>query len=422
MMKKNKKQIPEKPNESQSLRRRRFALSKIQENRDRERTDAEQQRNAVFTKRLRGYSSGKAPRTLRTKGYYRFNKDYPMTVDGEGFRENSASERRVKRRAILIAAGIALAFVFSFVITKTCVYLSGINPAVNAVPDETIARQTVSYLRLTREEITGEGSGKLSDIVLGSGCSGAIIEVKDEEGNIYLDDFTANAVKELKADGIETAAYISCFKDSLSPDEDSSFRIRKNSSSGELWTDNSGSKWLNPFSESARALLLYTVSAASELGFRMIALDNVGFPSDSGSGTAYFFGENEWTGTRNQLIRGFISDSVSGAGNSVTAIVCSFSAFDAEASAELAPYYGNLLNTGAGIMCADARLSRHPKNVTVGTEKFTDPSEIPYAFILTAGDYAVGNTESEEAFICFDRADSGEDAVSLSGASGCIIW
>lgn len=424
-MKKNKKQVPEKQNDSQSLRRRKLALSKIQENRSKEKTGAEMQKKAVFAKKLLDYPSKQAPKTLRTRGYYRFTRDYPMTVDSDGLRDNSPTKKRIIVKEILFAFSVLLVFSVSFLIAKTCVQLSSVEPKPTDEFAGDAENVLSSFLHFSAiDDIFGDIEALKAEIEK-YGCTGALIEIKDTDGHIYLKSIDAETIKALKADGVQTAAYISCFKDSVSPDENNAFRIRKNSYSGEIWTDNSGSGWLNPFSEEARNHILSIVSSASELGFDLIVLDNVCFPSDSGSSTAYYSGESEYIGSRNQLLRGFVGDAVSNAKSAQTVLMLSFSAFDSEAGTERAPYYGNMLDAAAGILCADARISLQQKNVTVGTEKFTDPSELPYAFILSAGEYASESAGLRKAFLCFDKTEnflSERDAAVLSGVSGYIIW
>ncbi|MCH5198882.1 MAG: hypothetical protein J1E34_08255 [Oscillospiraceae bacterium] len=424
-MKKNKKQVSEKQNESQALRRRRLALSKIQESRKKQKTGAEQQKKAVFAKRLRAYPLKRAPETLRTKGYYRFTRDYPITVDENGLRENSpAKKRTAKKKAIWIISVLAV-FLASFILAKTCVYLSSVEPETASGHEAEKKDEISSFLRISPGDIKSVGFEAVMAELQKYGCTGALIEIKDVSGKTYLGSETSETVNLLKDSGIKTAAYISCFKDSVSPDEDIAFRVRKNSSAGEIWKDNSGSGWLNPFSQQSKSYILNTVSAASKLGFDIIVLDNVCFPSDSGTSPPYYSGESDYNGTRNQLLMSFISDAVANAGSAQTAVLCSFSAFDPAAASDRAPYYGNLLETAAGILCADARISQQQKNVAIGSQKFADPSQIPYAFILSAGEYAAENSGLKTSFLCFDKTGNFENehnAAVFSGVSGYIIW
>ncbi|MBQ7638005.1 MAG: hypothetical protein IJS90_03790 [Clostridia bacterium] len=424
-MRKHRKRTPEKQNESQTLRRRRLALSRVQARRKKEKNDTDRQKQAVFSRKLRSYPQSSAPFTSTTRGFYRFTKDFPAEVDSEGFRRNGPSVKRIKQKKAVWAAAVILTFFLSFFITKTCVFLSSKQPEADATESSPAPEGISSFLRIEPEQAAEGDVEHIKALLEEYDCSGALFEIKDVEGNIHLDEATSKTATALIKSGVPTAAYISCFKDSVSPDPGVAFRIRKNSSAGEIWTDNSGSGWLNPFSGEVKTLILDTVKAAAKLGFGVIALDNVCFPTDSGTGTAFYSGESDWSGTRNQLLRGFVSDAIANAGSCVTALICAVPAFDPEPEKERAPFFGNMLDSGAGIMCCDARISGQPKNIEIGNERFTDPSEIPYAFVLSAGEYACKNVENAKAFVVFERSErilNERDAAVFSGVSGFIIW
>ena len=54
-------------------------LKRHQEKLAKEEQKREKSRNALFRRRVREASEKKAPKTLRTKAYYRFSKEYPSS-------------------------------------------------------------------------------------------------------------------------------------------------------------------------------------------------------------------------------------------------------------------------------------------------------------------------------------------------------
>ena len=235
----------------------------------------------------------------------------------------------------------------------------------------------------------------------------------------------APLVAALKEKKIPCAAYISCFKDSTAPENDAELSVLRTGAQGGRWTDSAGNGWLNPFSAEAREYVLRSVAAAADEGFAYIVLDNVCFPPDSGSAPAYYAGESDYSGTRNQLLRGFVHDAVVKAGAAQTILMLRASGLEPGANAERAPYYGSLLDTNAGFVCADARLSVQAKNVSVGGKTFDEPGDIPFAFMLAMGELAAGNAGEARVLLCVDadaNAEEGAAAAEYVQASGCVFW
>ena len=399
------------------------ALRKLQMRREKEKKDVNHERNAVFVKKMRGASARKAPFTLRTKGYYRFSKDFPADVDGDGLRENAEQKKHVRRRAILMAAVLVLVFCASFIAAKTAWYVSTAAPRQTpAETTEPTSAQQKTGLRFIGSQKDEDAAENALQALHSAGADIAVLELKDASGIVYDNSALVSA---LHAEGYRAAAYVCCFRDPAGAAADNTMAIRSNTEEDSLWKDNAGVSWLNPFSADAREYLLALVTKAAESGYDYVLLDNVCFPSDAGSSAANYPGENEYTGTRNQLLRGFVNDAVSKAGTAKTILMCRFSAFDPDAPADKAPYYGNLLGTSAGTLCADARLSVQPKNLTVGETVFNDPSGIPFAFTLGVGEYAVLSAGGTDVILCLDAGETASQtaqAALYAGSGGYILW
>ena len=409
---------------SESLRQRRErALNRQQRRREQQKKGASGERDAVFARRLKKAPSRKAPVTLRTRGYYRFTRDFPGTVDETGFRENKPARKRAVIKGIVWALGLMAVFCVSFTLAKTAWLVSNEPPAqtqpAEPAQTESVAFHAVHFPREVTEAATADG---IKQALEKAGADTAVLEVKDAYGYVYVYD---ELIRKLHGEGLSAAAYITCFQDSCHTWDTPSLSVRTLNENGDPWTDNAGAGWLNPFAPEARALLLEIIRGAADEGFDYILLDNVCFPADSGSATAFYPGEDEYPGTRNQVLTAFVSDAVTAAGKAGTILLTRISAFDPEAAADRAPTYGNLLHTAAGMLAADARLSLQPGNVTVGGETFADPADLPYAFTLAAGEFALKHTENSRVLLCLENGDTAEEtlkAARFAGAAGWILW
>lgn len=419
-----------------------FVLERRQETREKQRQADEQERLQVFVRRTKAASGHKAQRTERTRSFYRFTKTYPANVDTEGFRENTDTLGKRKKPWVYLLCGL-LVFCFAFIITKTCLMISQ-EPPANEIADDDGAPPS-SQLRILRFSYDAYSAGNAEAVVaeLGTqGCNTALFEIKPVSGyvNLAMPEFAAagkreidpsHMLEEIRDAGCSTCAYISCFLDPLAANWEISMAVRRTDAGGEVWTDNAGNAWLNPFSQSARTYLCQIAAAAAKAGFDYIMLDNVCFSSDSGTAMAYYPGE-EGAGagaSRNEALTAFVDAVVKSASSARVIVMCRYSAFDPLANTDLPAYGGNLLQTTASALCVDARLSFQQKNITVGTERFTDVSTLPFVFTLAAGDYASqGITDAlsgADCMICIEKEDPPGDAtraLKLTNLYGYVLW
>jgi hypothetical protein len=145
---------PEKKQKENFRRSRARALKRLQAQRAREKAGAEDERKAVFERRLKKASARKAPYTERTRGYYRFTREYPGEADAFGMRGTGVSRRRVWMRRALTALLLIGAFCVSFCAAKAGWLISGTRaePSGSTLPANPESRFSVA-LRLTEDAL-----------------------------------------------------------------------------------------------------------------------------------------------------------------------------------------------------------------------------------------------------------------------------
>ena len=417
-----------------------FALGRRQETREKQKQAQEQERLQVFLRRTREASGRKAQKTERTRGFYRFSKTYPSKVDPEGFRENTGGAGPKRKPWVYLLCGL-LVFCLSFIATKTGLLISKETPEnIVADEDDTPPAAQLRMLRFSYDVYSEGDAEAVTQALAAQGCNAALFEVKPVSGyvNLAMPEVSAAGKREvdptqmleaIKAAGCKTCAYISCFLDPLAANWEVSMAVRRTDAGGEVWTDNAGKAWLNPFSQAARTYLVQIAEAAADAGFDYIMLDNVCFSSDSGTAMAYYPGEEGGAVTRNGVLTAFVDSVVKTANSARVIVMCRYSAFDPLADADLPAYGGNLLQTAASGLCVDARLSFQQKNITVGTERFTDVNTLPFVFTLAAGDYASQGISDAlsgaDCMICIENDEHFADsmrAVKLMNLFGYVIW
>ena len=149
------KTTPPEGQPKEALRQRReHALFRLQKRREQLKKGESGERRAIFERRLKKASARKAPKTLRTRGYYRFTRDFPDTVDENGLRENRSGKKRALLRRILWAVGLIAVFCVSFTLAKTAWMVSNEPPAVT-VPAEPEDTQTAAFraVHFSREDM-----------------------------------------------------------------------------------------------------------------------------------------------------------------------------------------------------------------------------------------------------------------------------
>lgn len=419
------------------LNKRREAIKKAEDAREKESRE-------VFEKKLEKASSKKAPVTSRTRGYYRFSRDFPSNTDENGFRENVPYSRKRRTRTIVFAVlGCILAFVIGFIPTKTAMYISDIpldtSAPANAEDEEEAA---VRGMFVTYDELKANDSAAIIEKLKKNNLNCAVFEFKTDDGYCIFNTGsfvgssadrristafdTALAVKEA---GYDIYAYISCFKDSCAPSSDYTYAVRSGSAEGGAWLDNSGSSWLNPYSSTAWEYITGIVKAAADGGFTDIILANVCFPTDSGETEAYFDGESTSGKSRNDILRLFVDSAVEAAGEAKVTVMCDLNAVNSSGDNTQGGTDGCMFGTAADGVCILARSSLASSVETVGTKEITGASKMPYVYVSEITKYAVSNRDAytdsnDKIYLIIDggtSASDGIDAVTLCGGDGYFL-
>lgn len=86
-------------------------------------------------------SDKKAPFAEKTKGYYRFSREFPDRVDAQGYRINEQKEDKpLTRKGILILTiTLVLVFAVGFVLTDTALKISDEEPPATAAPAQDVS-------------------------------------------------------------------------------------------------------------------------------------------------------------------------------------------------------------------------------------------------------------------------------------------
>ena len=441
-MKKRKQTTTPSPAESVSQWRRRFALDRRKEGREKEKNAVRQRRQETFRRKVREAGGDKAPETARTKGYYPFSRTYPAETDENGCREVRKPTRRV-RRIVFAAVAALLAFALAYT-GVTGVRLLAKEKADDSSPAPTEPAYQANVWQTVPESMLRAGNADaIAGMLEKAGASTAVFPFKDETGYVYFDvgsfhgmtadrqiASAADTVRAVQELGYRTAAYLCCFSDNLCAWAEPDFAVRRNTTEEtDVWLDNSGGAWLNPYSDDARNYLLGLVEKTAAMGFDYVLLDRVAFPTDVGISQPTYPGEETYTGSRNALLKSFVAEAVAKAGDTRTVLAVEAAALQPDAPDTAPPYYGNLLNTAAGTLLADARPSLQPKNMAVGAETFVSPANLPFVFALAVGDalqagLAAANGNSAPA-LWIENGDmlaDELDAARLSDVPTVVLW
>lgn len=443
---KNKKKNKNFTENTENIRqwRKTFIFNKRTALREQKKSEIEQQKAEIFERKRQAASDKRAPLTIKTKSFYRFSKDFPNNVDDKGFRENDIISP--KRKKIIFWSTIAvciLAFCFAFTLSRTGIELSMREPSTSIAESENNKNSSAfAAYHFTFEELRKGDIDEMKAKLKKAGCDTAVFEYKTEHGYVIFPSKTViggsankrlsssiKTVQKLGEEGIKTAAYISCFKDTVASVADLTYAVRQTSSEGGSWRDNSDNGWLNPFSSNTTEYILTLVKEASEAGFDYIFLDNVCFSTDAGSAKAYYTGESDSKYDRNTVLQLFITECQKKADKSRVIVMCDISAYNSKAVSD-GKYAGNLLTFGAKNLAVDLRLSKQPKTVKIGGNEFSLVNELPYVFVLDACEYAAeelttAGSAPSEAFVVLENSASLTDQISAAkfgGFSNIIVW
>lgn len=179
--------------------------------------------------------------------------------------------------------------------------ISDVVTSESTTPQEpAVGEQAISAIRITQEELL---NGDVSALLEQRGANGVVLEMKSAGGQLSyvssLDlatqlgtsaqattdpttgaqtDPVAEAVQELKNQGVYTIAYVDCFEDGTLGNLET-YSILTNS--GYRWKGpNNDIRWGSPTNADVRNYLTGIVGELAQMGFDEILLDNAGYPTE----------------------------------------------------------------------------------------------------------------------------------------------
>lgn len=341
----------------------------------------------------------KAPAVSRTKGYYRFAKDFPSVTDSNGYRDNTiiidspAKKAATKRKLTLTFVCV---FLLSFLATTLAFAVSNYAITPTAEPQTFDSLNRTDFSGSKTAFLSGDvlSSGSVSTITTSLGAAGVnavAIELKDAYGCFYFEpsvsvsaealsksaENAADTIKAFKNSGFTVFAVISCFSDDIyarNNQNQALYTVTPEREDGtpaksELWYDkkNGSHAWLSPYSNDVIYYLTSTVNDIMRLGVNGILFENVMLPD---------FGEEDI------VIPGHSSSGVSAL----------------QKSTETLNYINNIVSCKTGIVVPTESLSS-----MISTD--ADNSEILY--ILSSGcDCIVLDSRNTSPETTVDQIDS----------------
>lgn len=179
--------------------------------------------------------------------------------------------------------------------------ISDVVTSESTTPQEpAVGEQAISAVRISQEELL---NGDVSALLEQRGANGVVLEMKSAGGQLSyvssLDlatqlgisaqattdpttgaqtDPVAEAVRELKNQGVYTIAYVDCFEDGTLGNLET-YAILTNS--GYRWRGpNNDVRWGSPTNADVRSYLTGIVGELAQMGFDEILLDNAGYPTE----------------------------------------------------------------------------------------------------------------------------------------------
>ena len=429
------KKTPDRLPDRSERRKARLAKRKAEETKDSE---------AVFLERMKSYPSGHSPKTLRTRGYYRFAKDYPTTVDAEGFRENLPPARKLPSGRKFIVFLLCAAV---FCITCTGIFVGTALSEKPGDTDFTAVPKEQKYdgihaMRITYEEMLTDSPEEIAALLETEGCNTALFEFKDADGYVLFPvgesrgsssvktvENAWETVSALEAADIRTAAYISCFRDSAALADGISMAVRDFDNRESALIDNKDSMWLDPYMPEVTSYLKALIQKAVSGGFSYIVLDNVCFPCDLGLKTAYYSSKDIADHGETSVLLDFIAEALGMTGANQLIVMCDAYGFAVGDGIHNDRYGDALITCGAELFAADARLSYQISNVPDPLGIYTKIESMPTVFMLDVCSNALETVKSNEqtsnarvlACVEYDNG-AANDLLAHTGLKDFIIW
>ena len=408
----------------------------------------EKERRALFHERMKNAPPRVRLKTVRTKGYYRFAKEYPSDVGADGYRENRPPARRLSAAGRCLLALLCVAvFCLAFIAVRAAMLVS-------AAPGETDYLATGSdavpvvpglrALRFSAEDLRGGDTQAMKRTLEQYGCNAAVFELKDPDGNVVFPTELAlgaagenvaetawDTVAALEQADVRTVAYISCFRDSAATAYDTGLAVMDFDDPDEPLRDPADSLWLDPYRPETAAYLTGLISEAIDGGFSYVVLDNVCFPYDLGLKTAYFSAADVADRGENSILLDFLAQALGVSGTGQLIVMCDVNGLASGEMGRDNRYGGSLLHCGAENFAVDARLSLQPADEPDPLGLFAYKDDVPVAFILSACAEAYNAVKQAEnmgaarVLACVEndgRPDAMKELLAHTGLNDYIIW
>lgn len=162
------------------------------------------------------------------------------------------------------------------------------NPQESATGDTNV----VNAVQISQDQLL---SGNASDLIKEQNADGVVLEMKNADGKLSyvshqdlagslyaspeasVGEQVAQAIQDLKKQGVYLIAYVDCFEDrSMSGKDDLTFQTIY----GFHWLGDNDIGWGNPTKSEVRDYLSGIVGELAELGFDEILLDHAGYPTE----------------------------------------------------------------------------------------------------------------------------------------------
>jgi len=366
----------------------------------------------------------------KNRAVYSFRKNYPGSTGGSDYSigESRKLQNRARRNRALFVLVLIIIFCVSFVATSAAIKLSKrkITEQSNTVEQFSKAPDTLGDMKalyfsseiFASEQSLEKAIGKLKD----EHADTVVIEFKSPEGDLCYESalpaaknayasknaygFVREYIQQLKDENFRVIALISCFEDNKAATVISDAAVRNERL--ELWTDSVTQRaWLNPYSELSRDYVLDIIREINDYGVDGYLLAGVTFPVSDNSGTAVYPGESALT-DRNAVIKQFISDAISVAGEREV-IVCV--SFDAAFGSDINGVGGNILDSRARYFCPDLRAASQTSDVLFGDTLYSGGNFADYKFVKTYYD-ELSEQQTDNIFVLFcDNAEYSENAL-----------
>ena len=175
-------------------------------------------------------------------------------------------------------------------------------PIPTKVPKPSIDPTKIKALYVNSSTIYSKKFDRLVDLVKKTEVNALIIDIKDDNGNLQINDKVKNLVNDLHRENIYAIARIVVFKDNVFTKVRPEVALK--TKNGALWKDNLRVPWLDPSSPVVWQYIFETSKKIADMEFDELNYDYIRFPTDNGTGSIIY---PVWNGKipKSRIIAGF---------------------------------------------------------------------------------------------------------------------